>query len=149
MNGSSAVETWNQLAPTTSPSVRYQSAMAYYPITKELIMFGGYNGINYLNDTWSWNGNIWNQLLAQTIHPSNRQGAALSLSSTGNYIIFGGYDGSTYYNDTWIYNNNTWELIIPNGITGSPPVSQYPRMVYDSKVTNNILLLISNSITLT
>ena len=50
-----------QLNPATSPSPRAVSAMAYDPVSKKVVMFGGFNDTTYLNDTWTWDGTTWTQ----------------------------------------------------------------------------------------
>jgi N-acetylneuraminic acid mutarotase len=50
-----ATNRWTDLAPAgTLPSVRGFHAMVYDPQTGRVIMFGGFDGERYLNDTWTY-----------------------------------------------------------------------------------------------
>ncbi len=44
--------TWTQQAPATSPPARNTASMAYDSGTGQLVLFGGFNGSNAVNDTW-------------------------------------------------------------------------------------------------
>lgn len=52
--------TWQQLAPTVSPSKRGSPAMAYDPVRKRIVLYGGFDASrNSLDDTWEWDGQQW------------------------------------------------------------------------------------------
>jgi hypothetical protein len=53
-----AANSWTQVNPAVSPSARQNGAMAFDPIRKEIVLFGGYAGF-YFSDTWVWNGTSW------------------------------------------------------------------------------------------
>ena len=76
---------------TTGPAVRNQAALAYYPGTHQLLLFGGYNGA-YLDDTWAWNGTTWTELnTGSSGAPSARYGPALAYdTASGQMVLFGG-----------------------------------------------------------
>lgn len=62
---------WRQLHPATSPPARAQSAIAYDPELRELILYGGCGfcgapGLRLLQDTWAFNGTTWRPLASQT-----------------------------------------------------------------------------------
>jgi hypothetical protein len=46
---------WVQLHPTSAPSAREGLGMAYYPVTHQVVLFGGQNG-QLLGDTWAFAG---------------------------------------------------------------------------------------------
>ena len=46
--------TWKQLSPKKSPSTRAFTAMAYDPVSKQVVNFGGFDGSNYSNETWTF-----------------------------------------------------------------------------------------------
>src|SRR5947207_2004376 len=54
--------TWTPQTPATSPSARVSAVMAYDAATKQLILFGGQTGPDFLNETWSWTGSNWVKL---------------------------------------------------------------------------------------
>ena len=44
---------WEQLQPATHPSARFGSSLAYFPPTRQLVLFGGRtDGRQTLGDTW-------------------------------------------------------------------------------------------------
>ena len=43
---------WTLTAPSTSPPARAGHAMAYDPVSKQVLVFGGYDDAAYRNDTW-------------------------------------------------------------------------------------------------
>ena len=60
-NGPSLNDTWNwdgtswgQLSPADSPGARDVASMAYDSASGQLVLFGGYDGVNSLNDTWTY-----------------------------------------------------------------------------------------------
>ena len=43
---------WTQLLPALSPTARRGHALVYDPIRNQLVMYGGYDGANILQETW-------------------------------------------------------------------------------------------------
>ena len=55
--------TWTKLTPAGfHPSVRVGAMMAYDTSSSQMILFGGKDSKNLLNDTWTWNGSVWIKL---------------------------------------------------------------------------------------
>jgi hypothetical protein len=136
-------DTWTNLNPATSPSVRRSHAMVYNSVNDTMILFGGYNGTYltdiYLNDTWAYNYtlNTWTQRNPAT-SPSARMSYAMVYDIANNRIIlFGGYNGS-YLGDTWVYDysTDTWTNMNP---ATSPSARSGHTMAYDS--ANNRVVL--------
>ncbi len=57
---------WTAQNPATAPPARYGEALAYDPVNRQLILFGGqvlnppsWSG---MNDTWAWDGHVWKQV---------------------------------------------------------------------------------------
>src|SRR5215472_13400116 len=61
---------WVQLSPTNSPPPRSYLAMTYDPVSGKIIVFGGFDGNGYLNDTWEFNGITWTQVTTNTPPPA-------------------------------------------------------------------------------
>lgn len=123
-------------ALASSPSGRSQTRMAYDPITRRMILFGGVSGLDqgtqtvyYFNDTWAWNGARWTQLFPAH-KPAARSGHALAYDSLRNRILlFGGHTTSGDLNDTWSFDGTDWTQInTPN----SPPARFLHGGAYDS-----------------
>lgn len=98
---------WGQRTPVSSPGPLAYAASAYDPATKQLIVFGGWNGEHFQAGTWAWNGTRWKEL-AKT-GPSARDGASLAYdSATRQLVLFGGYHGTGYDGDTWVWSGTAW-----------------------------------------
>ena len=99
---------WTQLAPATSPSARYDFAMAN--IKGAIYIFGGEGSAGSLDDTWKFDGSNWTQITPST-SPSARYD--MGMTTLGNQaILFGGYDGS-YLGDTWTFDGANWTKLNP------------------------------------
>ena len=132
--------TWTNMNPGTKPGARYLHAMAYDSESDRVILFGGYVGSSYKNDTWvyDFNTNTWTDV-NPSIHPGQRDYHAMAYDSESDRVIlFGGYDGTNYLSDTWAYdfNTNTWTNMNP----GYYPQLRYGHaMTYDSQSDRIIL----------
>ena len=139
-NGSS----WTQLLADnpgggpSQPQERVGSAMAFDPVTKKVVLFGGdtcADGCD-TNDVWAWNGKSWTNVLADCStgcgpnQPSQRHDALMA--STGSaLVLFGGGPGNpiTPSNETWTSTDGgaTWTRDQNNNarcILASPCASQ-------------------------
>jgi len=90
--------------------------MAYDPIRQKIVMFGGFDGRNYLSDTWLYDGANWRKLASVGPYgPDGRAAATMVFDKASQQLIlFGGYNGQ-YLSDTWIFNEKslTWEQARP------------------------------------
>jgi len=101
---------WVKLSPSHHPSARVNMAMAYDPAGQNIVLFGGYDGTSYQNDTWIFNGTDWVQINT-TVAPSPRTASAMSYDRvTKKMVMFGGFNGSQYMGDTWVWDGiaQTW-----------------------------------------
>lgn len=120
---SNATWTWNgsdwvELKPPVSPGARAYHSMAYNPISKRIMLFGGYGDRsqeNWLyNDTWEWDGANWVRLQPAAA-PPGRQFAAMAFDEARKeMVLFGGsIEANTrgvfsYLDDTWVWDGRTW-----------------------------------------
>lgn len=106
--------TWVQLMPAKSPSARDACMMFYDPNSKEIVMFGGWNGSTYLNDTWTFDGANWTKVSTPTAPPARAAGSAYYDPHSKLVVLFGGYNRN-YLNDTWLWNGatSTWTQAAP------------------------------------
>jgi Galactose oxidase, central domain len=91
------------------------SSMAYNAATKQLLLFGGYNGtLGDVNGTWRWTGTKW-QPLAPVHSPTARQGAVMVFDdATNQLILFGGYvSNGGALSDTWSWDGTDWSELSP------------------------------------
>jgi hypothetical protein len=116
--------TWKKLSPLQSPAARAASAMAYDPVSKKVVLFGGFTANRYLNETWTFDGSTWTQQ-SPSAAPSARAAASIAFDrKTHKLVLFGGFDGSNYLGDTWLWDGATltWTQAhpktLPTAVTG-------------------------------
>jgi len=101
---------WVPLKAKNSPSARAASAMAYDPVSQKIILFGGFDYANYLNETWIFDGLTWTKLNTPTA-PSGRAASNMAYDKVSKkLVLFGGYDGNRYLNETWLWDGATMLL---------------------------------------
>jgi hypothetical protein len=138
------------------PSARYGHAMAYDSARDQVILFGGAwtdpNGfVNFLNDTWRWDGSSWTKV-TPPVSPAPRAFHAMAYDSKrGRIVLFGGFGApnsiiddpgcgvfiqvypppgsSGRFGDTWEWDGQKWLQLTP---PLSPPERYKHAMVYDS-----------------
>lgn len=132
-------EQWVIKAPASHPSARDGHVMGFHAASGKVILFGGWDGVVSLGDTWEWDGRTWRQLAPQH-SPSPRAGQRACYDSLrGRLVMYGGWDNAnTILNDTWEWDGTDW-LQGPS----SPP-SMTPRyefeMAYDTDRAKVIVL---------
>ncbi len=132
--------TWRQVYPALSPPARNQAVMGYDAAAGEVVLFGGYTGSAYLNDTWLYDAatNTWTQATPST-SPSGRDlGGMVYDAAAGEMVLFGGYSGTAPLNDTWLYNAGTdvWSQAAP---ATSPATRSRFAMSYDAAAGDIVL----------
>jgi hypothetical protein len=112
--------------------------MAYDAATKTVILFAGFHGTGYWDDTWSWNGTTWTQLSpahSPGIDAVARQAAYDTASN--QLLLFGGDAGhNTFLNTIWTWTGTDWTQLSP---ATSPPPRAYGAMTFDS-ATGQVVL---------
>jgi hypothetical protein len=133
---------WTQQFPPISPPARVWTEIAYDPLSRTVLLFGGTNspnGDNSFDDTWAWNGitKTWTEL-HPAAHPSPRTINQLVYdSATGTVVLFGGVTSDlTPLNDTWTWNGTNWIQHFP---ASSPPPSNGPGLAYDAALKAVVL----------
>lgn len=98
--------TWVKKSPATIPEAREYHALASIHDDDKVVLFSGYNGTGYINDTWVYDlsADTWTKKSPSTA-PSGRKGHEMAnVYGTDKIILFGGNDsGIDVVNDTWIY----------------------------------------------
>jgi len=102
-----ATNTWTEVLPTGEiPPARAGHRMAYDPSSGTVLLFGGWNGTAYYNDTWTFDvaTSTWTSLDLLDA-PSARDSHSLTYDAlTNELILFGGFvGGSDVAQDTWAY----------------------------------------------
>ena len=123
---------WTNVTPSgPTPTARAFHGMAYDPIRKRTVLFGGsgWSGAPSVGyDVWEWDGAAWKNVGAP-ISPAPPGGANTELifdPSRGMVLSYGGKDTSTSpageYYDFLAWNGVAWTRIYPVGV-GVPPYS--------------------------
>ena len=148
-------KTWVQVVGTAQPSARADAGLAYDPVRKSLILYGGtdYYGNNTYGDTWEWDSTSrkWTQLKVSS-SPDPLYGHGMVTDTTRNKILlFGGANNyamgpvpfpgtgpvgpymSPVRNDVWEWDGTTltWTNRTPVASNSIPTGRQYPVMAYD------------------
>lgn len=125
--------TWTQLQPATGFPARAGFAAAYDPVSKKVVVFGGYdaNGAIY-NETWAFDGNSWQQIATPT-SPTARFGGAMAYDrNIKKIVLFGGAFGLSRLNDTWLFDGATLNW------TQAHPQHTPPQRVHSMPFTDPI-----------
>jgi hypothetical protein len=93
-----AAATGQKLSPTTSPSARAGSAMAYDPVSGRVVLFDGFSASNYHTETWTGSNGVQLQT-AKTLPARMSLGMAYDAASH-QLLIFGEVEGSPIFNYT-------------------------------------------------
>jgi len=130
-----ASSSWKNASPAKSPTSRERAAMAYDAESDRVVLFGGWTGKGYSNETWTYDlgNNTWKNMTFLT-NPKGRVSHALAYDSQADRVVmFGGKTSALGFSDeTWGYdlNINKWT----NLTTSSRPGAKLGHaLAYDSK----------------
>ncbi len=120
-------EKWTTFTTLTTkpPTARFRSCV-YDPKLKKTVMYGGFDEINYLRETWTWNGTAWTKLSKKEDAPNARGLSAMFFDPVSQRtIVYGGIgrptsdDAVTRYGDMWAFDGTKWVELKPSTI---PPI---------------------------
>jgi hypothetical protein len=105
-------EQWVTEAPSDPhPSPRAAAGMAFDVPTGRLVLFGGFDGSNYLGDTWTRGADGWVKA-TPTHHPGRLTGTMLFQDPLNGHVdLFGGFDGMFYQYATWQWTGTDWKRV--------------------------------------
>jgi hypothetical protein len=131
--------------------------MAYDPVSRKVVLFGGGGDSGDLNDTWTFDGATWSQIVT-TVAPSVRNGASMAFDRrtrqlvlfggfgasmafdrrTRQLVLFGGFSTDTYLQDTWLWDStsSTWTQA---QMADSPPPAT-GAMLFTDPVTGRVVM---------
>ena len=136
---------WKSFAlPVKSvPPFHRFASLAYDQTLKKTVLFGGYDGTNYLDQTWLWDGATWTR-------QKNKPPAGLRTLAAMWYdptlkktVMYGGIgrltttDRITRYSDMWTFDGNGWTQLNPAG--GTPGLRYGAQVTIDPR-SNHVLL---------
>ena len=110
----SRILNWVQIFPATSPSAREGPMVAYDPVSRKVVLFGGLDSTGYLNDTWTFDGTNWTQVTTAVAPPVRVVGAMAFDAASRKLVLFGGYNRN-FLGDTWLWDGatSTWTQATP------------------------------------
>jgi Galactose oxidase, central domain len=115
---------WFRLTTPATPTPRAIGAMAYDPVSRKVVLFGGYSGTGYLEDTWTFDGVTWARVTTSATPPARVAAAMAFDQGSQKLVLFGGYNGTNYLNDTWLWDGamESWQQtspsVRPTAVTG-------------------------------
>ena len=109
---------WRAKYPVPNPGRRSGATMAWDPVRKAVVLFGGSDGSKVFDDMWSWDGRKWERIALSSPRPPGLWHQSMTLDESRNEIVmYGGGTvvGPTRYpalasRDTWIWNGTAWRL---------------------------------------
>jgi hypothetical protein len=125
-----AARGWLPIAPPASPPARSAPATAYDPVSRLVVVFGGFSSQAYLNDTWTWDGSTWAPAPSSEMPPVRAAAGVAFDASSRTLVMFGGFDGHDYLDDTWLWDgrSRTWARGAPRHV---PPAVTGPCLFTD------------------
>ncbi len=119
---------WVQ-SSASGPAARAAASIAYDSVRHDTVLFGGADGVNYLGDTWKFDGSSWTQL--QVPGPSARYLAPMVFDSArGVAVLYGGVSlQGGVQSDTWEWNGSAWNQRLT---AHAPPTRLWTAMTYDA-----------------
>ncbi|HEY3084223.1 MAG TPA: hypothetical protein VGK28_02085 [Candidatus Dormibacteraeota bacterium] len=132
-------KSWTSL-DVHGPSARSAAMAVYDTVRHEVVLFGGSGdgGVgpgNYLNDTWTWDGNLWH--LREPVHrPDPRMRAGFTFDQARGEVVMVGGEGAKVYISTWTWDGTDWTLRDP---ATNPTARRYAGMAYSPSTRTSIL----------
>ena len=119
-------------------TLRQNHSMSYIGDGK-VIMFGGKNLSNNLDDTWIYDvsNHTWTKCNTEGHLPSRRHDHSAAYVGNGKLVMFGGLDyENTELNDTWIYDtsNHTWQEVTSDETNPEPTYAHSMSYIGSGKV---------------
>lgn len=122
------------LAEGAKPSARFDGTIAYDPVGRQILLFGG-SDADSRNDLWSYSlsQRRWTELAPEGARPPARFGHTLIYDSARRRaVVFGGQNRG-FFNDVWAYDisANSWRQI---GRDDAGPTRRYGHSgIYDAE----------------
>ncbi|HEX7703617.1 MAG TPA: hypothetical protein VF403_22910, partial [Kofleriaceae bacterium] len=120
---------WLLSPARTSPPSRSGAGIAYDAERRLTVLFGGFDGVFSMRDTWLWDGYDWRA--PEVTGPDPRSNHVLVYDPKRKVtVMYGGYgDEDGDHDDTWEWDGAKWTHVL----TPSPPAREAAQAAFDSK----------------
>jgi Galactose oxidase, central domain len=135
--------TWKKFADLRDgPQGRRLAHVVYDPVQKKTVMYGGFDNVNYRNDTWTWDGTTFTEIKKDKADA--RSNAAMWFDPTTKKIMLYGGIGRPQPENTIRRYSDMWSFDPNSGWTQMKDVAT-PGERYDARVlvdprTNKVML---------
>lgn len=125
---------WTQITGA-GPAARRWAAMAYDPLRRGIVLFGGETVLNGapVNDTWFYSNGVWALQSTATSPPARRQHSMMTRQSYRDVLLVAGQDSTATpqvrFLDVWRWSGVSWTQINTNGT--HPHGTTANQAVYD------------------
>ncbi len=133
---------WKAFTLTSMPKARRFAGMVYDANIRKTVLFGGYDGVDYRRDTWTWDGTKWTEV--KNDRPTHRGQMAMWYDPLmKKTVVFGGIgrasidDKVVRYDDMWAFSGSGWTKLT---VTATPGERFGPQVATDPR-TGKVLLL--------
>jgi hypothetical protein len=104
---------WSPRTTTSTPASVAGHQLLYCAGAGGVILFGGFDGTSYRNETWRWTGSDWQALAPATSPPARRGHVMICDEDRGKLYVVGGQNASGHLADVWEYDGATWRQRTP------------------------------------
>jgi hypothetical protein len=118
------------------PDDRRFAAIAYDQNIKKTVLFGGFDEVNYRQDTWTWDGTVWTELKPSK-KPQHRAQMTMWYDPLAKKtILFSGAgrpnidERATRFNDMWAFDGTNWAQLT---VTGTPGIRFGAQVAVDPR----------------
>lgn len=119
---------------TRVPGERRFAAMAYDAKSRNVVLYGGWDGFGFLRDTWLWNGTAWTEVSADGAPPARQLPVMFYDPNQQKVFLYAGIgrpdDESRIerYQDMWSFDGRKWTEILDVTL---PPTRYGAAAAYD------------------
>jgi N-acetylneuraminic acid mutarotase len=129
--------TWKSFTDLSKePDPRRFAGLVYDQTLKLTVYFGGYDGTDYRDDTWTWNGTAWTKVKTKD-DPENRGQMAIWYDPLAKKtILFSGIGRPnidskvTRFNDMWSFDGANW---VKMSVTQTPGIRFGSQVAVDPR----------------
>lgn len=135
---------WQKFEPSKKPDARQFAAMVYDQKLKKTVLFGGFSGNNYNDQTWTWDGSSWTEVKINDRDRPGRRGLMAMWYDplAQKTILYGGFgrqsidDDIERFSDMWAFDGSKWTKL---NVTETPGMRFGPQIAVNP-TTGRLLL---------